>query len=137
MIINEAYNTMPEELQPFSKIAEELIGDFRGIAFTEPSRMRRRPATPMAPLIEALLVKYQIGRHSCEQTIRDHWPEIVGAPNAAYSHPVRIDRGKSLMVLVSHSVVRNELFLLRELIVGKVQKLPGCDHVRELNLRAG
>jgi hypothetical protein len=82
-------------------------------------------------------VKYQIGRHSPEQTIRDHWPEIVGAANASYSHAVRIDRGKSLMVLVSHSVVRNELFLYRESILGKIQKLPGCDHVRELNLRAG
>jgi hypothetical protein len=99
--------------------------------------MKRRPTTSMAPLIETLLVKYQIGRHSPEQTIRDHWPEIVGAANAAYSHPVRIERGKSLMVLVSHSVVRNELFLFRESILGKIQKLPACDHVRELNLRAG
>ena len=41
------------------------------------------------------------------------------------------------MVLVSHSVVRNELFLYREPILDKVQKLPGCDHVREINLRAG
>jgi hypothetical protein len=128
---------MPDEPQPFSKTAEQLIGDFRGIPFTEPPRMWRRPTTSMAPLIETLLVKFQIGRHSCEQTIRDHWLEIVGAANASYSHPVRIDRGKSLMVLVSHSVVRNELFLYRESILGKVQKLPGCDHVRELNLRSG
>jgi len=63
--------------------------------------MRCRATTPLGPLIETLLVKYQIGRNSCEQTIRDHWPEMVGAANAAYSHPVRIDRGKSLMVLVS------------------------------------
>jgi hypothetical protein len=128
---------MPEDPIEFSKGAERLIGVFRGIPFTEPSKMRCRPTTSMAPLIETLLVKYQIGRHSCEQTIRDHWPEIVGASNASYSHPVRIDRGKSLMVLVSHSVVRNELFLYRESILDKVQQLPGCDHVRELNLRAG
>ena len=128
---------MPDQPKEFSKNAEQLIGDFRGIPYTEPWKMWRRPTTPMAPLIETLLVKYQVGRHSCEQTIRDHWPEIVGAANAAYSHPVRIDRGKSLMVLVSHSVVRNELFLYREPILDKVQKLPGCDHVREINLRAG
>ncbi len=128
---------MPDEPARFSKGAEKLIGDFRGIAFTEPWNMRCRATTPLGPLIETLLVKYQIGRNSCEQTIRDHWPEMVGSANAAYSHPVRIDRGKSLMVLVSHSVVRNELFMHRESILGKVQKLPGCDHVRELNLRAG
>ncbi len=128
---------MPDEPPSFSKNAERLIGDFRGVAFTEPWKMKRRRTTPIAPLIETLLVKYEIGRHSCEQTIRDHWPEIVGAANAAYSHPVRIDRGKSLMVLVSHSVVRNELFLHREMILEKILKLPGCDHVRELRLRAG
>lgn len=86
---------MPDELHEFSKGAEGLIGDFRGIPFTEPPRMRRRQTTAMAPLIESLLVKYQIGRNSCEQTIRDHWAEMVGTANAAYSHPVRIDRGRS------------------------------------------
>lgn len=128
---------MPEEPPKFSKAAEELIGDLRGVPFQQPARMRRRPTKGIAPLIEELLVKYQVGRNSPEQAIRDRWPEIVGAANAAYSHPVRIDRGKSLFVLVSHAVVRNELFLHRAEIVAKIQKLPGCDHVRELNLRAG
>jgi hypothetical protein len=128
---------MPDEAGPFSKAAEELIGDFRGIPFTEPRKMLRRPTMTMAPLIEELLVKYQIGRHSCEQTIRDHWPEIVGAANASYSHPVRIERGKSLLVLISHAVVRNELFLHRDVIREKIRKLPGCDHVTEIRLRAG
>jgi hypothetical protein len=128
---------MPEEPHPFSKAAEQLIGDFRGIPFTEPAKMRRRATTSIAPLIETLLVKYQIGRNSTEQIIRDRWPEIVGAANAAYSHPVRIDRGRSLMILVSHSVVRNELFLHRELILERIRKLPACDELRELNLRTG
>ncbi len=128
---------MPDEPKEFSKAAQELIGDLRGIPFDEPRNMRRRPTKPMAPLIEELLVKYQVGRHSPEQTIRDHWVEMVGAANAAYSHPVRIDRGRSLFVLVSHSVVRNELFMHRTAILEKIQKLPGCDHVREVNLRAG
>jgi hypothetical protein len=128
---------MPGEPTRFSKAAEELIGDLRGIPFDEPRRMQRRPTKAMAPLIEELLVKYQVGRHSPEQTIRDHWAEMVGTANAAYSHPVRIDRGKSLFVLVSHGVVRNELFLHREAILEKIQQLPGCDHVREINLRAG
>jgi hypothetical protein len=128
---------MPDDRPEFSKAAERLIGIFRGIPFNEPPKMRRRPTTSMAPLMETLLVKYQIGRHSCEQTIRDHWPEIVGEANASYSNPIRIDRGKSLLVLVSHSVVRNELFMHRESIVAKIQRLPACEHVRELNLRTG
>jgi hypothetical protein len=128
---------MPDEPQEFSKGAQELIGEFRGIPFTEPRRMHRRPTIGVAPLIETLLVKYQVGRHSCEQTIRDHWPEIVGEANAAYSHPVRIERGRTLLVLVSHSVVRNELFMHREPILEKVKKLPGCEEVQQINFRAG
>jgi Dna[CI] antecedent, DciA len=128
---------MPDEPREFSRGAEALIGDFRGIRFTEPPRMRRRPVKGMEPLIETLLVKYQIGRHSCEQTIRDHWPEIVGTANAAYSHPVRIERGRSLLVLVSHSVVRNELFMHRESVLEKVKNLPGCEEVQDVNFRAG
>ena len=128
---------MPDEPKEFSKAAEELIGDLRGIPFNEPRNMRRRPTKPMAPLIEELLVKYQIGRHSNEQTIRDHWPEIVGTANAAYSHPVRIERSRSLFVLVSHSVVRSELFLHRAAILEKIRNLPGCDQVRELFLARG
>lgn len=128
---------MPEDPQHFSKSAEKLIGDFRRVPFREPRRMRRRPVREMAPLIEELLVKYQIGRHSCEQTIRDHWAEFVGSANATYSHPVRIDRGGSLLVLVSHSVVRSELGLHRNGILKKIRQLPGCDHVRTLNLTIG
>ena len=132
-----ASKPVPDEKPAFSRRARELIGDFRGVPPDGPPAMRPRATKPMAPLIEELLVKYQIGRHSCEQTIRDHWPEIVGVANAAYSHPVRIDRGRSLFVLVSHAVVRNELFLHREGILDKVRQLPGCAHVEEANFRAG
>lgn len=128
---------MPAEPHEFSQDAEKMIGDFRRIPFVAPRKMRRRPTKAMAPLIEEVLAKYRIGRHSCEQTIRDHWPEMVGPANAAYSHPLRIERGRSLLVLVSHSVVRSELYLHRTTVLEKVRKLPGCDHVRELNLAAG
>ena len=49
---------------------------------------------------------------------------LVGPANASYSHPVVVERGL-LVVLVSHAVVRNELFLHREAITAKVRKLPG------------
>ena len=128
---------LPNDEPAFSPKAREMIGEFRGVLPDEPKSMRRRPTKAMAPLIEELLVKYQVGRHSTEQTIRDHWADLVGAANAAYSHPVRIDRGRSLLVLVSHAVVRNELFLHREAILDKVGRLPGCDHVQEIRFVAG
>jgi hypothetical protein len=60
----------------------------------------------------------------------------VGVANASYSHPVVVERGQ-LLVLVSHAVVRNELFLHRLNILEKLKKLPGCAGIRGLTLRAG
>ena len=126
----------PDQPHSFSKLAEDLIGDLRGVGPEDPARSRRRPTRPLAELIEELLQKNQIGRSSPEQTIRDHWPQLVGPSNAAHSHPARIERNR-LLVLVPHSVVRNELFHHRDEIVARIKKLPGCADVKALNLRAG
>jgi hypothetical protein len=87
-------------------------------------------------VIEQLMEKHQIGRDSPEHTIRSHWAELVGSANASYSHPALIERGR-LTVLVSHAVVRNELFMHRDDIVARLRKLPGCGDVKSLNLRSG
>ena len=120
----------------FSKLAEELVGDLRGISPGEPKRSVKRPTQDLAAVVEALMSKHQIGRPSAEQTIRDHWPEIVGSANASYSHAATIERNQ-LVVLASHSVVRNELFHHREEIVSRIRQLPGCANVKSLNLRSG
>jgi hypothetical protein len=128
---------MPDEPPQFSRAAEELIASLRRMPLEIPRGMRKRPTKDLGPLISQILVDNQIGCDSPEQTIRDKWSEIVGPANAQYSHPARIERGRSLVVLASHSVVRNELFHHRMTILGKIQKLTGCDHVREINIRAG
>src|SRR5438128_2475229 len=109
---------MTEKNEPhqFSRIAEELVGYLRGIAFDEPRRARKRETQPLAAVIEQLAQKLNIGRVAPEQVIRDRWPELVGAANAAYSHPARLERNM-LTVLAGHAVVRNELFLHRAEIV--------------------
>lgn len=124
------------EPHAFSRLAEELIGDLRGLPYAEPARARRRPTTTLAELVEQLLQKNQIGRSAPEDAIRERWRELVGPAAAGYSHPVRIERGK-LLVLTSHAVVRNELFHHRDAIVTRIRQLPGCADVKALNLRAG
>jgi hypothetical protein len=127
---------MPEDPAKLSKLAEQLVGDLRGISPEDPPRSKPRPTQPLATVLDQLLTKYHVGRDSAEQTIRDHWREIVGTANATYSHAVSIERNR-LLVLTSHSVVRNELFHHRDEIVERIRKLPGCDAVKSLNLRAG
>ena len=129
---------MPEkESYHFSRLAEELIGDLRGLPFHEPARMKRRATKPMAPLVEELLVKYNIGGHSPIDSVREKWTETVGHANAAFSHPLEIDGRNRLIVTVSHAVVRSELHLHRSTILRKLKLVPGCGHLREIVLRAG
>ncbi|MSU22384.1 MAG: DUF721 domain-containing protein [Opitutus sp.] len=127
---------MPDHRHQFSKLAEELVGELRGLPFAESRRTVKRPTQPLATVVEQLMVKHQIGRPSAEQTIRDRWVELVGAANAAYSHAASIERNR-LVVLAAHSVVRNELFLHRDQIVQRIRQLPGCETIKSLNLRAG
>ena len=128
---------MPDQPHTFSKLAEELVGDLRGgLTPDDPRRSVKRPTQDLHAVIEQLMTKHPIGRPSAEQTIRDHWAEIVGAANATYSHAAMIERNR-LVVLASHAVVRNELFHHREQIVAKIRQLPGCETIKSLNLRAG
>lgn len=125
---------MSDEPKEFSRTVENLIADLRGLP-EDDSRSRHRKATDLGSLIEALLVKHRISHDSLEHSIRDKWPELVGVANATYSHPLVVERAQ-LIVLVSHAVVRNELFLHRLNILAKVKKLPGCEGIKGLALRS-
>ena len=126
---------MSTEPKEFTRAVENLIAGFREVP-EDKSRSKRRKTTNLAAVIDELLVKYRISHDSLEHSIREKWPELVGVANATYSHPVVVERGL-LIVLVSHAVVRNELFLHRQTIVEKLRKLPGCADIRGLALRAG
>lgn len=123
------------EPKEFSREVENLIAGLRGLPEDE-GRSRPRKTQDLGGLIDELLVKYRISHDSVEHVIRQQWPALVGAANAAYSHPVVLERGQ-LLVLCSHAVVRNELFHHRPQILEKLRKLPGCDAVRGLVLRSG
>jgi hypothetical protein len=125
-----------QEAPHFSKLAERLVGELRRVPSEDPPRSKKRATQSLADVIEQLLQKHQIGRESPEHTIRDHWPTIVGVANAAYSHPGLIERNR-LIVLAGHAVVRNELFHHRDEIVARIKQLPGCEHVKAINVRAG
>ncbi|MBA3850369.1 MAG: DUF721 domain-containing protein [Opitutus sp.] len=126
---------MRQNPKEFSHEVENLIAAFRGLP-EDDSAARNRQTQDLGRLIDELLVKYRISHDSLEHSIREKWSELVGRANAAYSHPVVVERGQ-LLVLCSHAVVRNELFHHRLQILGKLRQLPGCDGIRGITLRAG
>ena len=123
------------EPKEFSRAVENLIASFRDVP-EDNGRSKRRKTTELASLVDELLVKYRISHDSIEHSIREKWPELVGAANASYSHPVTVERNQ-LVVLVSHAVVRNELFHHRLPILEKIKKLPGCADIKGIALRVG
>ncbi|HEY0863507.1 MAG TPA: DciA family protein [Lacunisphaera sp.] len=123
------------EPKEFSRAVENLIAGLRDLP-EDTSRSRNRRASELTSLIDELLVKHRISHDSVEHSIREKWAELVGVANAAYSHPLVVEK-KLLVVLVSHAVVRNELFLHKDAIVEKLRKLPGCTEIKGLALRSG
>ena len=124
----------------FNHLARELISDFRNLPNEEPApakkHWKKRSVKDIAGLVEDLCVEYRIGVDAPEYVIREHWPKITG-PLAQYSHAVTINQQGWLTVLVSHGVAREELRTHQKEILAKIKKLPGCAHVRGINLRAG
>jgi len=124
-----------DEPKEFSRAVENLIAGLRELP-EDKSRSKKRRPTELTSVIDELLVKYRISHDSVEHSIREKWVELVGVPNATYSHPLAVEK-KLLVVLVSHAVVRNELFLHRDSILAKLRKLPGCAEIKGLALRSG
>ncbi|MCX6949842.1 MAG: DUF721 domain-containing protein [Opitutae bacterium] len=126
---------MSAEPKEFSRAVENLIAGFRVLP-EDSGRSKRRTPTDLTALVDELLIKYRISHDSLEHSIREKWVELVGVANASYSHPVVVEKGL-LVVLVSHAVVRNELFLHRQSILEKLRKVPGCTAIKGLALRTG
>jgi len=126
---------MSDDPKEFSRAVENLIAGFRVLP-EDSSRSKRRTPTDLTALVDELLIKYRISHDSLEHSIREKWVELVGVANASYSHPVVVEKGL-LVVLVSHAVVRNELFLHRQSILEKLRKVPGCTAIKGLALRTG
>jgi hypothetical protein len=135
--MNKPEKSATPQPHDFSRLAQELIGDLRGMAFREPARMRRRATRDMAPLMDELLSKHQIGQSSLEDGIREQWAGIVGPANAQYSHPFKVDEKNVLHIVYAHAMVHSNLQLQRASILAKIKALPRCSMIRELRFRLG
>ncbi len=129
--------TKDREPPHFSKLAEELIGDLRGVPSSEPRRQIKRPTQAAASIIEGLANKYGLGQSTPEQSLRDRWPELVTPTLAAYSHVVEVSKSGWLVVMVSNAVAKHELTNNRRIFLPRIKAVPGCAHIKGLTFRAG
>jgi hypothetical protein len=122
---------------PFPRAARELVAALRGVPDDTPPRQFKRPTRALAPLLEELLVKHQIGRSTPEDAIRENWPALAGPAIAHYSHAAQIDPRGRLVVLYNQSVAGAELRFHQDTILARIRELPGCGQIKALLIRAG
>ena len=127
---------MSDEPKEFSRAVENLIAGFRDLP-EDPGRSRRRPTVNLTALIDELLVKYRISHDSLEHSIREKWPELVGAANASYSHPVVVEKRPAGRPRLARRRPQRALPCTRTRSSRKLRKVPGCTAIKGLALRTG
>ena len=115
---------------------EDAVADFRGLPRAGEHEWDAG-ARDMGSLLEVLIEKHKIGKDRPEQTIMAHWRELMGDENAARCAPERIDTLGRLVVAVANPILRRELAFTRKPLVAKLQKLKGCEDIRDIEFRAG
>jgi predicted nucleic acid-binding Zn ribbon protein len=69
-----------------------------------------------------------------ERGLIDSWEELMGKTISRATKKIYIKEGK-LFVVISSSVIRNELYMLKQEIVRKLNEKAGEDIITELILR--
>lgn len=150
---------MPLPELEISREAEKALAAFRGIPFmygdgrshfavwAHEQRLDGRPFSfrergtregkPVSAFLPRLIQEYHLDGSTPEQTIQDHWEEVVGRTLAAFSYLMKIQKNGTAVVGVSHAVAKEEMRLQKKTILKRLQSLPGCSHLENLILRAG
>lgn len=120
----------------YRRMVENMVAAFRGIP-EDTSRATLREVTDIGDAILEGLKRHRISLDKTlpEDALRARWRDLVG-PAAPFSHVARIE-GKVLTVITNHAVVRSEMMHHQAVIIARVRGVNGCEHVEQLQCRAG
>lgn len=96
--------------------------------------MRRKKTQKLGEVIKEYLQEANIEKKLKEVELIRSWEEIVGKPVANRTEKISIKEGK-LYVYLKSSVVRNELFMMREKLLEELNKRAGEDLIKEIVLK--
>jgi predicted nucleic acid-binding Zn ribbon protein len=96
--------------------------------------MRRSKTQKIGEVIKEYLQESNIDKKLKEIELINSWEKIVGKPVANRTKKITLKEGK-LYVYLKSSVVRNELFMMREKLVEEINKRTGEDLVKEIVLK--
>jgi predicted nucleic acid-binding Zn ribbon protein len=96
--------------------------------------MRRSKTISLAEAIDDYIKEMNLGGKLSEVTLLNSWEEVVGKAISSRTSSIYIKDGV-LFVHLKSSVVRNELFMLREALREKLNSRAGREVIREIVFR--
>ncbi len=95
--------------------------------------MRRRQPIRVGEAIADLFENTPaLARKVAEAKIPDLWPGIVGGVIASYTTRMELLEGRRLVVYLTSSVARHEIYMRREAITAEINRLSGMELVQHL-----
>jgi hypothetical protein len=96
--------------------------------------MRRSKTITIAEAVTDYIKEMNLGEKLSEAGVINSWDETVGKAISSRTTKIYI-RDHVLYVHLSSSVVRNELFMLREVLREKLNQKAGTEAIKEIVLR--
>ena len=93
--------------------------------------MRRSNTQSLSEILREYIKDNRIERKLKEVDVVESWEDLLGKTVARYTRNIYI-RNKVLYVEISSSVVKNELFMMREEIKRKINEKEGDEIVRTI-----
>lgn len=93
--------------------------------------MRRSTTQSLADVLRDYINENNIGKKLKEVDIVQSWEDLLGKAIAHYTKKISL-RNRILFVEISSSVVKNELFMMREEIVRKLNEKAGEELVDKI-----
>ncbi len=96
--------------------------------------MIRRNAQTLQDVLTQVLHEQKLDRPLNELHLIDLWPEVVGTTLARQTDGLYIRQG-TLYLHVRSAIVRNELLMMRDNLVRKLNEAVGVEVIRDIVLR--
>ena len=118
------------------RFIENLVADFRSIPIDEGSSYSKETRS-IATALESVIERYRIDKPRIEEVIVKHWDYIMGEKFASRCSPERIVRGSQLIILVSSTVLRQEMEFEKRQILSRLRQIPECQSITFVRLVSG
>ena len=96
--------------------------------------MQRKNIQPIGEVIREYVESLHLGRRLKESRIERQWEEILGKNAASLTKKVYVKKG-ILYVYLNSSVLRNEILMMRETLIARINENAGEEIVTKIVLK--